>query len=169
MRRSKRDCIEIRACLLQGFTLVELVLIIVLVGLLSAIALPRFFNRTDYDSVSFVDQTKTALRFAQKTAIAHRRDVWVQIDQASGYICLTYVAVDANCTIASGTSVNAVSDPTDGKWYRRQAPTGVAFGASLSARFTALGRMIPTTNQVINITGGIGGTINIDAETGYVR
>lgn len=153
----------------RGFTLVELILVLILVGIMSAIALPRFFDRADYDALGFVDQTRSLLRFAQKTAIAHRRDVWVQIDQASGYVCLTYVATDANCTNASGTSSNAVIDPLDTKWYRRVAPTGVSFAASTSFRFTALGRINPVTNISIVINGGGGATIAIDGETGYVR
>ncbi len=151
----------------RGFTLVELITVIVLMGVLAAIALPRFSERTEFDARGFFDQTVSTLRYAQKTAIAQRRDVFVQIDQSTGNICLTYVAVDANCTSNVNTSPNAVLDPSDLTWIKRKAPAGVSFGASSSFRFTPIGRPNPNISQTIVINGG--GTIVVERETGYVR
>ncbi|WP_329604228.1 GspH/FimT family pseudopilin [Undibacterium nitidum] len=153
-----------------GFTLVELLLVIILVGIVGAVTATRFTDKVDFDARGFTDQTLGMLRYAHKLAIAQRRDVWVQIDQPSGYVCLTYVSVDANCPTANLTAPNQVPDPIDQSWYKRKTPSNVSFTGSTSFRFTALGRLNPNTTQTIVITGGTGGgTIIIEGETGYVR
>ena len=48
-----------------GFTLVELVLVIVLIGVLSVTVAPRFFSSSGYDQVAVRDQLIQLLRQAQ--------------------------------------------------------------------------------------------------------
>ncbi len=146
-------------------------MVIVLVGILAAFAAPRWIGQVEFDARGFYDQTLGMIRYAQKLAIAQRRDVWVQIDQSSGNICLTYIAVDPNCASNLMTASNPVLDPIDRNWFKKTAPKNVSFGASLSFNFTALGRPSPNLTQSIAITGGAagGGTIVVESETGYVH
>ena len=58
-----------------GFTLIELIMVIVLVGVLSVFIAPKLFNSDDFNARGFHDQTLAFLRYAQKTAIAQRRPV----------------------------------------------------------------------------------------------
>lgn len=155
----------------RGFTMMELIMVIVLVGILAAIAGPRWIGQTEFDARGFYDQTLGMLRYAQKVAIAQRRDVWVQVDQATGNICLTYLAVDPNCATNLTTSTNAVLDPANGAWFKKTTPKNVTLGSSFSFKFTALGRPNPNVSQSIVITGGAsgGGTIVVESETGYVH
>lgn len=63
----------------HGFTLLEMVLVIILVGILSAVALPRLATQ-DYESVFFKDALINGLRYSQKIAIATRQDVGVILE-----------------------------------------------------------------------------------------
>jgi len=54
----------------HGFTLVELVLVIVLLSILSVVAVPRFFERSAFQDRAVYDDIASTLRYAQKVAIA---------------------------------------------------------------------------------------------------
>ena len=56
-----------------GFTLVELVTILVMVGILAAFAAPRFVDNTGFESRGFFDQAQATVRYAQKLAISQRQ------------------------------------------------------------------------------------------------
>ena len=63
----------------KGFTLVELVTTMLLLGILSATALPKFFSVSGYQQQVFFDDTLAAVRFAQKLAVATGCNVQVSI------------------------------------------------------------------------------------------
>jgi MSHA pilin protein MshC len=149
--------------------MVELILVLVVFGILSAIALPRFSDRVDFDARGFFDQTQNMIRYAQKTAIAQRRPVWVQVSQADGVICLTYVQVNINCQNSAGAPVLI---PGEQDWYRRTVPVDVSFGAASVFSFNALGQPNPNSAQALTLfqNGSTPvGTIRVEAETGYVH
>ena len=127
----------------RGFTLTELIMVIVIVGILSVAALPRFFEVSVFEERGSADQVKSALRFAQKTAIAQHRNVSVVI---SGGVA------SSNCTttLSGGNLTCAVKSAADSK----------------TVSFDALGRPVP--NAADSVTVG-GTTITIEAETGYVH
>ena len=60
-----------------GFTMVELIMVIVIVGVLAAVAASRFFVRTGFDVAAFAEQVRAMARYAQKLAVAQNRVVWV--------------------------------------------------------------------------------------------
>lgn len=153
----------------RGFTTVELVLVIVIAGILAAVAIPRFTTRVEFDARGFFDQTLNMVRYAQKTAIAQRRDVWVQASQADGIICLTYVQVNVNCQSNGGSPVRM---PGEQVWYVKTAPSGVGFGSSPFFAFNALGQPNPNAAQAFTVVQNgstVIGTISVEAETGYVH
>jgi MSHA pilin protein MshC len=147
-----------------GFTLVELVMVLVLVGVLAMFAAPRMFNRNDFEARGFHDQTLAALRFAQKTAIAQRRVVCVAF--TINTVTLTRASVEA-----SNVCDTAVAGPA-GELVL-QAPVNVAFAAAPAAfRFDGLGQALPAialplvrSMQVVNA----GRTITVEEVTGYVH
>ena len=81
----------------QGFTLVELILVIVLMGILAIYAAPRF-NSSDFNARGFHDQTLALLRYAQKSAVAQRRTVCVAFTSTTVSLRLVSASGSSDCT-----------------------------------------------------------------------
>ena len=61
----------------RGFTLTELVMTIVIIGILSVIVAPRFMSSQPFETRGFYDEAQAVVRYAQKVAIAQRRAIFV--------------------------------------------------------------------------------------------
>jgi MSHA pilin protein MshC len=79
----------------RGFTLVELVLVMLLVAVLGALGASRMADREPFALQGAADQLVSGLRLAQATAISQRRSVYVvlTVQPARLDLCL-----DAACT-----------------------------------------------------------------------
>ena len=67
----------------RGFSLVELISIIVLTGVLYVFAAPGMFDTQSIVAIGLHDETLSFLRFAQKNAVAQRRLVCVEFTENS--------------------------------------------------------------------------------------
>lgn len=166
-----------------GFTMVELIIVIVLIGILGAIATSRFFDRRGFDADAFADQTRALLRYAQKSAIARNTPVFVQLDDKR--IALCYAAPQGNCApvnriAAPATGVGDEASAThcqDERWFCIGLPEGVR--VSLSAALTefsfdALGRPVGPGGRFDGLamtiaSPGESRTVTVNPETGYVQ
>jgi len=83
----------------RGFSMVELISVIVISGILAAIAAPKFFNNDAFESRGFYDQVLSTLRYAQQEAVAQHRNVCVTI--ANTVINAAYTTTDITLNIAS--------------------------------------------------------------------
>ena len=148
----------------SGFTLMELIVVLVIVGILAVVVVPRFMDAGSFNARGYHDQTLAMLRYAQKTAIAQRTSVFVNIDSAGGAICLTYAA-DPTCASGAG-----VLNPADNQWFRKTVPTGVTLSGSPTFSFSGLGQPQPDAAVSFNVTyDGVSRPVQVERETGYVH
>ena len=143
-----------------GFTLVELVMTIMIMGILAAVVGPRFFDRKVFDERLFFEETVSAVRYAQKLALASGCLTQVSLDDKNGY----RLRRAANC--ASGEYVAEVQGP-DGQipFANTEVPTGVSVSATnFPVVFDSLGRPSGAASATIGAF-----TFSVTAETGLVQ
>ncbi|WP_417796751.1 pilus assembly FimT family protein [Stutzerimonas nitrititolerans] len=67
----------------RGFTIVELILVTVIIGILAAVVGPRFFTKRNFDERFYFEEVLSTVRYAQKLAVASGCYIQVQVS-ASG-------------------------------------------------------------------------------------
>ncbi len=143
----------------KGFTLVELIATLVIVALIAAVTGPRFFDVSTFRQHGFYEETLSAVRYAQKYAVATGCPVRVQTT-AMGF---TFFRPASAAACTTGPYDVPIVDPSgNATTFTRTAPSGVALSAA-DFTFTASGTA--SADQSITV-GGI--PIQVYAITGYV-
>jgi MSHA pilin protein MshC len=159
----------------KGFTLIELVLILVLVAIISVFATSRMGDVASMKAGAFTDKLRADIRYAQNIAMTGNTRVRV-----------TFSATSYDVTMGAMHAV----DPSTGKAYPILLGTGEYAGISLAmptgftgnyVEFDALGTPYDgavgggcstapcplTSNKSVAVAGG--GTITITARTGAIN
>lgn len=148
----------------SGFTMVELVVMMLIIGILAVVVLPRFDLLQGFDEIGYRDKVKATLEYARKSAVAQRRNVQVAI-AGSGLTVTRQTATPEGEGIASWVALNLPGTSTNAF----AAPSGVALSPdSATIIFDPLGRPVTLSASSFTVSGGAG-TITIEAETGYVH
>lgn len=147
----------------KGFSLIELVVILIMISALAVVAYPRFAN-TAIEEAAFEQELLNALRYAHKQAMNTGCAVRIEVRAASNDYGV-YLRDDATATSCgtAGFGANPMADPSGGT-LEGQAPRGVTISSGLSVTFDGLGRPGPG-GGTINFNGR---SIVVAGETGYV-
>lgn len=148
----------------RGFTLIELVVVIVVLGIVAAFAAPRFFGERVFAERGFYDELTAALKYAQKLAVASGCPVRVAIT-ATGYQARQQAAASGTCNTADTTWPTAVQ-LADGQALSGVAPAGVTLTPAVTITFDALGR----TNLGADQSVAVGSfALTVRADSGFVQ
>jgi len=176
---------------MNGFTLVELISTLVILGILAAVAAPRFTQIQNFEVRGFYDQVQSMMRYAHKIAIAQHRDVYVRLDGASFAFCFVAFAADGSCA----SQVPAIGSRNSGSvdtlarcanstaWLCEAIPSAITYAANPAAQqrfyFNSLGKPfllgdVRPDSTFVRLTmsfagGGMTRQLVIEPETGYVH
>ncbi len=135
----------------SGFTLVELVVVVLLIGIIGFVAGPRFVKTDAFAERRAADEVLSALRFTQQMAMA--RGGGIQL------------VLTGNRYTVEETDGTPLQSPDRSGAYSKNLPNGVTASA-ITLAFDGLGQPVP--NADVNIAIG-SLSITVEADTGYAH
>jgi len=138
----------------SAFTLVELVIVIVLLGIVSFYAVPRFVDVLDFERAGFYQEVVSATRYAHRLAVGRGDKVRIEFK-------------DDRYKLYYNSSEGFKDLPDSHPVHEKEYPDSVNVNPSGNATFTALGNC-EDCNGDLTITIG-GNKMTIFQETGYVN
>lgn len=145
----------------RGFTLVELVVVMVLMAIITAVGMSRFASREPFAVQGVADQLVSGLRLAQATAIAQRRTVYLQLGATPASLA---VCQDAGCT-------QPIAPPGGGSWLIETL--NVTLASSLNFSIDPAGAPSFASAQTVQVSSSGGGNpappIVIEPGSGHVH
>lgn len=146
-----------------GYTVVELVLVIVILAILGAVAGPRFFDNSAFDERAYRDELASTLRYAQKVAVASGCAVRAEITPTS-YTLAQQSTLAGHCDPADAGFPVPVRLST-GDVMSGSAPGGVTTAPATVFFYDSLGR----TSLAANLSLTVGSRVLlIEAQSGLV-
>lgn len=143
----------------HGFSLVELIIVLVIVGALAVFAVPRL-NIAGFSQYSFHEELLAATRHAQKTATASRCDIEMVVDAGSDSYSVEYTGAGPDeCTAGPLTTPGGSGDLA--------GSAGSQVDITQGATITFDGFGVPDSRSRVVINGER--EIIVEAITGYVH
>lgn len=147
-----------------GVTIIELILVIVILGVLGALAGPRFFNEQTFGERAYAEELASALRYAQKIAVGSGCLVRVQI--AANSYALSQQAPQAGHCDPTDASFPVTVMLSTGQAATGTAPQGVAVAPAGTIVFDAQGRTSLAADTALTIGPH---TLTVQADSGLIR
>ena len=168
----------------KGFTLIELVMVLVLIGIMAAVVIPKLGNMTGTKAAAFMDKLRADIRYAQNLAMTRNLRSRVYFNGTGGAPASGYAVVSDTTSTCS-----AFIDPVIGGPVRVTLGTGdyanIAIVPGMNClEYDALGRPYNCTiapapaacsttlsGMVITVQASAAtvGTLTITTQTGAVN
>lgn len=139
-----------------GFTLVELVMVIAIVGILAVLVLPRILDLTDWRLRAYGDELAAQMQAMQRLSLAQRRPVVATIDTTG--VAFAYAA--------GGTLLTLACPATASPCIAEAGPRTVTFNVSNTGRASTPGG---AALAVTVASGSSSRSYRVEAETGLFR
>ncbi len=147
----------------KAFTLIELVMTILLLGILAVSAMPRFFDITSFQQRGFFDETLNAMHYAQKLAIASGCNVQFRITANRYQLNRPAASNRSQCkSISTGDFSQNVIRPGSGESTYQGSQSGVSL-SDVTLYFHAKGN----ASKDVSISVGAR-QITVIAATGFI-
>jgi MSHA pilin protein MshC len=146
-----------------GFTLVELIVVIVIVAVLGSLAAPRFLDTSAFSERGYYEELVAALGFAGTAAVATGCPVRFTLTAAS-YSAEQQQPSNGRCDPAD-TSWGQPVKLADGSTLAGTAPTGVSASPAVAIVFYPRGATGLAADQTITVGAW---SLTVEAGTGYV-
>ena len=153
---------------MRGFTLIELVTVLVVGSILAVVVMPRFFSTSSFAAVGFAAEVRAGLRHAQAVAFASGCDIRASLT-ATAFTLERWVG-GTSCNDHTGTLTTL--SRTGGGSYLAAVPANVAI-TSGALYFDTLGRPYSAATGLAlsaTLVLGIGSEqASVYPETGLVK
>ncbi len=146
-----------------GFTMTELVTVVVIMGIIAALTAPRFFDRSVFEELGFYEEVVASLRYAQKIAVGSGCPVKVSIN-AGGYTLSQQTVLSNRCNTADTTWAMPVLLP-DGQAASGITPAGVTLAPVITYQVDGLGKTDLAADQTVSVGSR---SLIVQAQSGYV-
>jgi MSHA pilin protein MshC len=148
-----------------GFTLIELVMVMVMSGILLATATPLLFRKSAFAERVLFDDTLNAVRYAQKLAVVTGCHVQVAISSDSYELKRRGSSGSSVCPVSGSTyAIDVVHPGTNDTQYTGQESGVTLTGSPTTFIFYPLGNASSDVTLTINNSR----TITVVGETGFV-
>ncbi len=148
----------------RGFTLIELTLVIVIGAILASVSGTYFFSQSTFSQRAYAEQLGSALRLAQKAAVAS--DCPCQVTIAASSYSVALQAASGNTCNPNDTTWSTPVSGIDGQTLAGTAPAGVTTSPTGTIVFTGSGA--PSSYPATTFSVG-SDALTLDPVTGYVQ
>jgi MSHA pilin protein MshC len=152
---------------IRGFTMVELLVVIVVLGVLAVVALPKMEGALGLRSDAARDEVLAALRYASQTALSHRRLVCADVSATAVTLRIASARPASACNSAlAGPDGSGAFTANTGNAALAVAPAGTLYFQP-DGRVTTDGAGVSAAARTVTVAGAP--AITVSGETGLVR
>lgn len=148
-----------------GYTLIELVVVITLMGVLAVSVQPRFFTQSVFSQRGYADELASALRATQKAAVITGCPAELTLT-SSTYAATQQAVVNNTCNTSDNGWATPVTTGIGGTSVSNTAPANITASPIGIYLFDDQGRLTSSPGTTITIGAR---TITIVPATGFVQ